>query len=47
MAGDTANVWKDIKLRIHPDPFCTSCQISPINKNAMYQNTLKPKTPFK
>ena len=23
MAGDTSNVWKDIELRIYPDPFCT------------------------
>ena len=27
LAGDTANVWEDIKLRIYPDPFCISCQI--------------------
>ena len=26
LAGDTANFWKDIELRIDPDPFCTSCQ---------------------
>ena len=26
--GDTANVWEDVELRIDPDPFCTSCQIS-------------------
>ena len=23
LAGDTANVWEDIELRIYPDPFCT------------------------
>ena len=23
LAGDTANVWADIELRIYPDPFCT------------------------
>ena len=23
LAGDTANIWKDIELRIYPDPFCT------------------------
>ena len=28
LAGDTANVWEDAELRIDPDPFCTSCQIS-------------------
>ena len=34
MAGDTYNVWKDIELRIDPDPFFTSCQISSMNKKA-------------
>ena len=24
IAGDTANVWEDVELRIYPDPFCTS-----------------------
>ena len=28
IAGDTANVWEDVELRIDPDPFCTSYQIS-------------------
>ena len=23
IAGDTANVWEDVELRIYPDPFCT------------------------
>ena len=32
--GDTANVWEYIELIIDPDPFCTSCQISSINKRA-------------
>ena len=27
LAGDTANVWEDVDLRIYPDPFCISCQI--------------------
>ena len=40
----TANIWKDIELRIDPDPFCTSCQISSINKKARPNNPLKPKT---
>ena len=46
MAGDTENVWKDVELMIYPDPFCTSCQISPMNKNARSKNPLKPKAPF-
>ena len=25
LAGDTANVWEDVDLRIDPDLFCTSC----------------------
>ena len=33
MSGFTSNVWKDIELRIDPHPFCTSCQISSMNKS--------------
>ena len=47
LAGDTANVWEDIELKIDTDPFCTSCQISSMNKNARSKNLLKPKSPFK
>ena len=47
LAGYTANVWEDVELRIYPDPFCTSCQISSMNKNARSKIPLKPKTPFK
>ena len=34
IAGDTANFWEDAELRIDPDPFCTSCKISSMNKKA-------------
>ena len=47
LAGDTANVWEDIDLRIYPYPFFTSCQISSMNKKARSKNPLKPKAPFK
>ena len=47
MAGDTSNVWKDIELRIYSDPFCTSFQISLMNKNDRPKNLLKPNAPFK
>ena len=47
LAGDTDNFWEDIELRIYPDPFCTSCQISSINKKARSKIPLKPKAPFK
>ena len=47
LAGDTANVWEDVELRIDPDPFCTSCQISSMNKKAGSKIPLKPKAPFK
>ena len=47
MAGDTLNVWQYIELRIDPDPFCTSCQISSMNKKAGSKNPLKPKAPLK
>ena len=45
--GDTENVWEDVELIIYPDPFYTSCQISPMNKKARYNIPLKPKAPFK
>ena len=47
MAVDTENIWQDIELRIYPDPFCTSCQISEMNQKAISKNTLKLKSPFK
>ena len=40
MAGDTANVWQDIEIRIHPYLFCTSCHISSINEKARSKNPL-------
>ena len=45
--GDTANIWGDIELRIDPDPFFKSCQISSMNKKARSKIPLKPKLPFK
>ena len=47
LSGDTDNVWEDIELRIDPDPFCTSCQMSSMNKKARSKIPLKPKAPFK
>ena len=47
IAGDTDNVWEDEELRIDPDPFCTSCKISSMNKKASSKIPLKPKAPFK
>ena len=47
IAGDTANVWKDVELTIDTELFCTSCQISSMNKKARFKNPLKPKAPFK
>ena len=47
LAGDTANVWQDIELRVDPDPFCKSCQIFTINKKPRSNTPLKSKTPFK
>ena len=31
---DTHNVWEDIEIIVYPDPFCTSFQISSMNKKA-------------
>ena len=47
LAGDTANVWDDVELRIYPYPFCTSCQIYSMNTNPRSKIPLKPKAPFK
>ena len=47
LASYTANVWEDIGIIIYPDPFCTSCQISSMNKKARSKSSLKPKSPFK
>ena len=47
LAGDNENVWEDVELRINPDPFCTSCQISSMNKKARSEIPLKLKAPFK
>ena len=47
ISGDTTNVWEDVELRIDPDPFCTSCKISFMNKKSRSKIPLKPKAPFK
>ena len=47
LAGDTANIWEDVELRIDPEPFYTSCQISSMNKKYRYKIPLKSKAPFK
>ena len=47
LSGDTANFWEDVELRIDPYPFCTSCQISSMNKTARSKIPLKPKAVFK
>ena len=46
LAGDTANVWEDIELRIDPDTFCTSCKKFSMKKKDMSKIPLKPKAPF-
>ena len=45
--GYTENVWQDIELRVETDPFCTSCQISTINKKARSKTPLKYRTHFR
>ena len=47
LAEYTGNNWEDIELRIDPDPFCTSCQISLMNKQARSKIILNPKAPFR
>ena len=47
MTGYAANVWKDIELRIDPNPLCTSGKISSKKKKIRSKNQLKQKVPFK
>ena len=47
MDGYTANFFKGVEPRIDPDPFCTSCQISSMNKKARSKNPLNTKAHFK
>ena len=47
LAGDTTNVWEGIELIIDPYTFCTSCNISSMNKKARSKIPLKPKASFK
>ena len=47
LSGYTSNDWEDIYLGIDPYPFCTSCQISSMNKKARSKIPLKPKAPIK
>ena len=47
MPEDNENVWNEIDPSRDPDTFCTSCQISSMNKNARSKNILNPKVPFK
>ena len=44
---DTDNVLQDIELRVYPEPFFTSYQISTVNTNLRSKTQLKPKTLFK
>ena len=47
LAGDAANVWEYVDLRTDPYPFCTSYQVSSMNKKARSKIPLNPKAPFK
>ena len=47
MDGVTDDVWEYNELIIYPYPFCTSCQISSMNKNARSKNPLNPRAPSK
>ena len=43
---DNTNIWQDIELGVYPEPFCTSCQISTLNKKPRSKKPLKYNTPF-
>ena len=46
MAGDLANIWQDFEFRVEPDPFCTSFQISRINKKVYIKYTSESQSKF-
>ena len=46
LAGDSANFLENVELIIDPDPVCTSCQISSMNKKTRSNIPLKPRAPF-
>ena len=39
--------WQDIELRLYPDPFYASYQISKINRSSRSKTPMNPKIPFK
>ena len=43
LSGVTDNVWDGVELKIYPDSFFTSCQISSMNKKAGSKIPLKPR----
>ena len=47
LAVYNANFWEYVEIRIDLEPFCTSCQISSMNKKARSNDPLNPKSPFK
>ena len=47
LAADTGFFWQDIELKVDPDTFYISCQISIINKKAISKTPLKSNTSFK
>ena len=47
MSGYNELFWQDIDIRVDPDPFCTSCQISTFSKKPRSKTPLNPNTPFK
>ena len=47
LSGYTGKNWQDIEVRVDPDPFFTSCQISKINKNTRSRTPLNPNSHFK
>ena len=47
LAREADNVREDIDIKIYRDPFCTSCQISSMNKKARSKIPLNPKAPFR
>ena len=47
LSGYNANIWQDVEIKVDPDPFYTSYQISMINKKARSKIPSKSKKPSK
>ena len=46
LAADAAEMWKDVEVKLSPDPFCTSCKIATITKRNRSKVPMKADRPL-